>query len=68
MIGKIRSVVLDTKHPLELANVYRGLLGGTVVEEDKTWSDAEGEDRFRVYRDPAGHTFCLVWGVTADDA
>lgn len=22
-----------------------------------------GEDKFRVYRDPAGHTFCLVWGV-----
>jgi catechol-2,3-dioxygenase len=20
-------------------------------------------DRFRVFRDPAGHTFCLVWGV-----
>lgn len=28
-------------------------------------TDAIGEDRFRVYRDPAGHTFCLVWG-TAD--
>lgn len=26
-------------------------------------SDAVGEDKFRVYRDPAGHTFCLVWGV-----
>lgn len=25
--------------------------------------DAVGEDRFRVYRDPAGHPFCLVWGV-----
>jgi catechol-2,3-dioxygenase len=24
---------------------------------------AVGEDRFRVFRDPAGHTFCLVWGV-----
>ncbi|UNB55941.1 VOC family protein [Mycolicibacterium sp. YH-1] len=20
-------------------------------------------DAFRVYRDPAGHTFCLVWGI-----
>jgi catechol 2,3-dioxygenase-like lactoylglutathione lyase family enzyme len=29
--------------------------------------DAHGEDRFRVFRDPAGHTFCLVWGITADD-
>lgn len=26
--------------------------------------DAEGETDFRVYRDPAGHTFCLVWGVS----
>jgi catechol-2,3-dioxygenase len=26
-------------------------------------ADAVGEDRFRVFRDPAGHTFCLVWGV-----
>jgi Glyoxalase-like domain len=26
--------------------------------------DAEGEDNFRVYRDPAGHPFCLVWGVS----
>jgi hypothetical protein len=26
-------------------------------------TDAEGEDDFRVYRDPAGHTFCLVFNV-----
>lgn len=26
--------------------------------------DAVGEDKFRVYRDPAGHTFCLVWGIS----
>jgi catechol 2,3-dioxygenase-like lactoylglutathione lyase family enzyme len=25
--------------------------------------DAPGEDQFRVFRDPAGHTFCLVYGV-----
>ena len=23
--------------------------------------DAAEDDTFRVYRDPAGHTFCLVW-------
>ena len=33
------------------------VLGATRV------TDAVGEDHFRVYRDPAGHTFCLVWGV-----
>ncbi len=32
-------------------------LGATRVEE------AVGKDQFRVFRDPAGHTFCLVWGV-----
>jgi catechol 2,3-dioxygenase-like lactoylglutathione lyase family enzyme len=32
-------------------------LGATRVE------GAVGENRFRVFRDPAGHTFCLVWGV-----
>nr|WP_042193428.1 VOC family protein [Kibdelosporangium sp. MJ126-NF4]CEL20532.1 hypothetical protein [Kibdelosporangium sp. MJ126-NF4] len=25
--------------------------------------DAIGEDMFRVFRDPAGHTFCLVYGI-----
>ena len=32
-------------------------LGATRVDE------AVGENQFRVFRDPAGHTFCLVWGV-----
>lgn len=32
-------------------------LGATRVD------GAVGEDRFKVFRDPAGHTFCLVWGV-----
>ncbi len=26
-------------------------------------ADAPEEEDFRVYRDPAGHTFCLVWNV-----
>ncbi|MFF2554630.1 VOC family protein [Nocardia sp. NPDC058058] len=24
-------------------------------------TDAAGEENFRVFRDPAGHPFCLVW-------
>ncbi|MGW5924464.1 VOC family protein [Nocardia fluminea] len=124
MIGKLRSVVLDCKHPAELARFYRELIGGTVEVTDETWvvltdphgrrlafqlapehepphfpdprgsqqfhldievgdievaqrsvldlgasrvTDAVGEDRFRVFRDPAGHTFCLVWGIAAGD-
>jgi Glyoxalase-like domain len=27
-------------------------------------TDAVEDNLFRVYRDPAGHTFCLVWGIT----
>ena len=23
---------------------------------------------YRVYRDPAGHTFCLVWGAPSDES
>jgi catechol 2,3-dioxygenase-like lactoylglutathione lyase family enzyme len=124
MIGTLRSVVLDTKNPAELAKFYADVLGGTVRDADETWSvltdpkgrrfafqlspeheppqfpdprgsqqfhldievddvdsaerdilalgatrvtDAVGEDRFRVYRDPAGHPFCLVWGVEDSD-
>ncbi|ORA28773.1 VOC family protein [Mycobacterium aquaticum] len=26
-------------------------------------TDAVGENNFRVFRDPAGHPFCLVWGI-----
>jgi catechol-2,3-dioxygenase len=120
MIGKLRSVVLDTRDPRLLASFYAAVLGGEVEAEDDTWvvltdptgrrlafqlapdhepplfpdprgsqqfhldvevhdvddaeskvlalgatrvTDAVGEDHFRVYRDPAGHPFCLVWGV-----
>jgi catechol 2,3-dioxygenase-like lactoylglutathione lyase family enzyme len=42
---------VDTAEPEVLA------LGATRV------TDADEDNLFRVYRDPAGHTFCLVWGV-----
>ena len=123
MIGKLRSVVLDTKDPAALAQFYAGVLGGIVEDVDETWSvvtdsqgrrfafqlspeheppqfpdprgsqqfhldievddietaeqavlglgatavSAEDDDRFRVFRDPAGHTFCLVWDITPSD-
>jgi catechol 2,3-dioxygenase-like lactoylglutathione lyase family enzyme len=124
MIGKLRSVVVDTRDPLALATFWAGVLGGRVMtdedENDDTWvvvtdptgrrlafqlapehepptfpdprgsqqfhldilvddvevaeravlalgatrvADAPGEDTFRVFRDPAGHPFCLVWGA-----
>jgi len=118
MIGKLESVVLDTRNPKVLAGFYAELLGATTVVEKDNWvsikdpsgrklsfqtapgheaprfpdpagsqqfhidvrvddvDDAErkvldlgairvpnaNEDStFRVYRDPAGHPFCLVW-------
>jgi catechol 2,3-dioxygenase-like lactoylglutathione lyase family enzyme len=125
MIGKLRSVVVDCKDPAALARFYEGLLGGSLHEEDHTWSvlteptgrrlafqlapehepprfpdprgsqqfhldievddvdaaekdvlalgatrvtDAVEDDTYRVYRDPAGHTFCLVWGIPSDES
>lgn len=32
-----------------------------VIELGATWVQDVDEDQFRVYRDPAGHTFCFVW-------
>ncbi|BDX30656.1 glyoxalase [Mycobacterium antarcticum] len=119
MLGKLRSVVLDTREPRRLADFYADLLGGDVAsEDDDSWvvlteptgsrlafqlspehqppqfpdprgsqqfhvdvevddiddaepkvlamgatrvTDAVVEGEFRVYRDPAGHPFCLVW-------
>ena len=29
-------------------------------------TDAPGEENFRVFRDPSGHPFCLVFDVTPD--
>ena len=36
-------------------------LGATHVQ------DGPADDTFRVYRDPVGHTFCLVWGIAEPD-
>jgi catechol-2,3-dioxygenase len=29
--------------------------------------DADEDGTFRVFTDPAGHTFCLVWGISDGD-
>ncbi|MFF3669705.1 VOC family protein [Microtetraspora malaysiensis] len=124
MIAELQCVVLDCPDPLQLAEFYRSLLGGTVNKQDRRWalndnwstlhtphglvlafqraSDYrppqwpdpsrpqqfhldfgvpdldqaqaqvlawgatvldEGSDGrcWRIYADPAGHPFCLVW-------
>lgn len=43
---------IDAAEPATLA------LGATLVQ-------GETDGAFRVYRDPVGHTFCLVWGSGA---
>jgi hypothetical protein len=30
-------------------------------------TDAVADNLFRVFRDPAGHTFCLVWGIATNE-
>jgi catechol 2,3-dioxygenase-like lactoylglutathione lyase family enzyme len=124
MIGKLRSVVVDCRDPLQLATFYAGVLGGSLEKEDDTWvvltdptgrrlafqlapehepprfpdtrgsqqfhldihvddvdsaerevlalgatrvTDAVADKPFRVFRDPAGHTFCLVWGIATNE-
>ncbi|TRW78406.1 VOC family protein [Mycolicibacterium sp. 018/SC-01/001] len=32
-----------------------------IIDLGATWVLDADEDDFRVFRDPAGHTFCLVW-------
>ena len=121
MIGRIRSVVVDTRDPRELAEFWAKVLGGEIVAEEPDWvtvrddrgrrlafqlspehqpprfpdpqgsqqfhldlevqdvdeaerevlalgatrvEDAQEDGTYRVFRDPAGHTFCLVYDVT----
>jgi predicted enzyme related to lactoylglutathione lyase len=118
MIGRLESVVLDTREPHKLARFYVEVLGATIATEEDEWvtivdgdgrrmsfqtspehrppqfpdpagsqqvhldirvddvddaqrrvlelgatrvTDATENDTFRVFRDPAGHTFCLVY-------
>lgn len=118
MIGKLETVVLDTRDPKGLADFYAQLIGARVVTEEDDWvsimdddgrklsfqtspehqpprfpdpagsqqshidvrvtdvddaerkvlelgatrvTDAVEPNTFRVFRDPAGHPFCLVW-------
>ncbi|GLZ37071.1 VOC family protein [Actinokineospora sp. NBRC 105648] len=121
VIGRLRSIVLDTKDPHGLATFYAALLGGEVTTVEEDWcvvtdpggvrvacqlssghvapefpdvagsqqvhldvvvTDIEEADRrvreigarrvtaehpeddFRVFLDPAGHPFCLVYGIS----
>lgn len=118
MIGRLETVVLDTRDPAALARFYAELLGARITREDEHWvsivddaghrvsfqtspkheaprfpdpagaqqshldirvddvdlaekavldlgatrvPDAHEDNTFRVFRDPAGHPFCLVW-------
>ncbi|RLK58869.1 VOC family protein [Actinokineospora cianjurensis] len=37
MIGRLRSIVLDTRDPRRLAEFYVGLVGGAVTAEEHDW-------------------------------
>jgi catechol 2,3-dioxygenase-like lactoylglutathione lyase family enzyme len=118
MIGRLETVVLDTRDPRKLAEFYVQVLDAKIVDDTADWvtiaddagrrlsfqtspehvpprfpdpagsqqfhldirvddveqaqrrilglgatrvPDAKEDNTFRVFRDPAGHTFCLVW-------
>jgi catechol-2,3-dioxygenase len=118
VIGKLETVVLDTRDPKALAGFYAELIGARITTEEDDWvsivdgegrklsfqtspeheapsfpdpagsqqfhvdvrvddvdeaerkvlelgavrvPDAHEDNTFRVFRDPAGHPFCLVW-------
>jgi predicted enzyme related to lactoylglutathione lyase len=118
MIARIRSIVLDTQHPHDLADFWAKVLGGTITADEDNWvtvvdgagrricfqrspehqpprfpdprgsqqlhldldvddvdeaerqvlalgatrvTDANEDENFRVFRDPAGHPFCLIY-------
>ncbi|NUP02616.1 MAG: VOC family protein [Nonomuraea sp.] len=42
MIAELQCVVLDCASPLELAEFYRSLLGGTVNQPDRRWAVSDG--------------------------
>jgi catechol 2,3-dioxygenase-like lactoylglutathione lyase family enzyme len=118
MIGRLETLVLDTRDPHKLARFYAALLGATIATEEDHWvtivdgagrkvsfqtspehepprfpdpagsqqlhldvrvedvdeaerkvldlgatrvADAREDHTFRVFRDPDGHPFCLIW-------
>lgn len=118
MIGRLETVVLDTRDPQKLARFYADVLGAKIKADRADWvtivdsagrhlsfqtspehepprfpdpagaqqfhvdihvddvdeaerrildlgatrvPDAHEDGKFRVYRDPAGHPFCLIW-------
>ena len=75
MIGRLEKTVIDCPDPRALAGFYAELLGMRINEDDGDGETAqqevlrlgaallEGEQGtgFRVYADPAGHPFCLVY-------
>ena len=52
---------------LRLPHVYEGAILSTCNRTELyAVTDAPGEENFRVFRDPSGHPFCLVFDVTPD--
>jgi hypothetical protein len=53
VIGRLEKTVFDCPDPRALAAFYAAILGRLA---------GELEGRYRVFADPAGHPFCLVFG------
>jgi hypothetical protein len=74
MIGRLEKTVIDCPDPRALAAFSAELLGMRVNEDGDDRAEqavlalggrrlpAERESGFRVFADPVGHPFCLVFG------
>jgi hypothetical protein len=74
VIGRLENTVLDCPDPRALAEFYCQVLGMRANEDDGDWVvigllrlgairvQGERETGFRVFADPAGHPFCIVFG------
>jgi catechol 2,3-dioxygenase-like lactoylglutathione lyase family enzyme len=79
VIGRLEKTVIDCPDPRALAEFYCQVLGmrinedmdGWVVHRFRAWAAAvrtgERETGFRVFTDPAGHPFCIVFGHHSTD-
>ncbi|WP_405946851.1 VOC family protein [Streptomyces prunicolor] len=56
MIADLQCVVLDCSDPVELAEFYRAVLGGTVNQQDRRWALGDG---WATLHTPSGLVFAF---------
>lgn len=68
VIGRLEKTVIDCPDPHALAGFYCQVLGMRINEDTgdgASRTPGAREGGFRVFTDPAGHPFCIVFGRAA---